>query len=120
MYVRGFFDFAGCCCYFVSCQVYSSVREELLALMRRLLQLRPRKLRVTGHSLGGALATLFAFDAATQLCLPRDVSVSTFGSPRVGNGVFAKMFHDHVKCAWRLANQFDGVTRVRAGCGAWR
>jgi Lipase (class 3) len=46
---------------------------------------------VTGHSLGGALATLAAHDIATAVkCLPKmALSVYTFGAPRVGNhGVF--------------------------------
>jgi len=95
-------------------RVYLSIREELCALLTSLLQHRRRKIRTTGHSLGGALATLFSFDAVTRLCDPRDIAVTTFGSPRVGNRSFANMFRDHVRCAWRVANQFDGVTRVRA------
>eukprot|EP00750_Incisomonas_marina_P006173 INCI14354.1.p1 GENE.INCI14354.1~~INCI14354.1.p1 ORF type:complete len:1087 (-),score=158.83 INCI14354.1:734-3994(-) len=93
-------------------RVYMSVREDLLALVEAVLTKRRRKLRITGHSLGGALATLFALDAVTSLASPRDVCVTTFGSPRVGNRAFAALFDHHVRCAWRVANQFDGITRV--------
>ncbi|XWS12311.1 hypothetical protein CRYUN_Cryun37aG0078800 [Craigia yunnanensis] len=44
-------------------------------------------LTITGHSLGGALALLNAYEAAANLpCLP--VSVISFGAPRVGNSAF--------------------------------
>jgi Lipase (class 3) len=46
---------------------------------------------LSGHSLGGALATLAAHDIATAVkCLPKmALSVYTFGAPRVGNhGVY--------------------------------
>ena len=73
-------------------RVYMSVREDLLALVEAVLTKRRRKLRITGHSLGGALATLFALDAVTSLASPRDVCVTTFGSPRVGNRAFAALY----------------------------
>ncbi|TVR59445.1 MAG: lipase family protein [Gemmatimonadales bacterium] len=47
-----------------------------------------RRLFITGHSLGGALATLFAFRAAAVDGLPVQ-GVYTFGAPRVGNIPFA-------------------------------
>ena len=48
-----------------------------------------KEILVTGHSLGGALATLFSVRFA---CLYPGLSVScyTFGSPRVGNILFVK------------------------------
>jgi len=45
---------------------------------------------VTGHSLGGALATLFAFNAAAapDSMIPKPVSVFSFASPYVGDESF--------------------------------
>ena len=94
-------------------RLYSSVRDELIQTVRGLLREKTRKIRVTGHSLGAALATLFTLDAVSQLASPRDVCLVTFGCPRVGNREFAELFNQHVRTAWRIANQFDGVTRVR-------
>lgn len=42
----------------------------------------------TGHSLGGALATLFGYRTASRLTSSTPVAVTTFGSPRVGNFAF--------------------------------
>jgi triacylglycerol lipase len=62
----------------------------------------------TGHSLGGALASLAAVRRDT-----RAAGLYTFGSPRVGDGVFAghlsRVFTDR---SVRYVNDHDGVTHV--------
>lgn len=60
---------------------------------------------VTGHSLGGALAVLCAYDIVKRnLCDKIDVSVQcmTFGAPRVGNRAWAKDFDSVVKDCWQV------------------
>jgi predicted lipase len=50
-----------------------------------------------GHSLGGALAVLAAYDiraAAHALGIDLRVTCYTFGQPRVGNHAFAKDFSE--------------------------
>ena len=42
-------------------------------------------LLITGHSLGGALATFAAVDIMEQIELYSPISIYTFGSPRTGN-----------------------------------
>ena len=54
---------------------------------------------LAGHSLGGALATLAAYDLATELALPH-VHCITFGAPRVGNSVFVADYDRHVPNTW--------------------
>ena len=82
------------------------VREPLGQALKAL----PARCRVwfTGHSLGAALATLAAYRY-------RDVAagVYTFGSPLVGNGVFAGRF-DSVfeERSLRYVNDHDAVTHV--------
>ncbi|HSU67742.1 MAG TPA: lipase family protein, partial [Tepidisphaeraceae bacterium] len=62
---------------------------------------------VTGHSLGGAMATLAALRLATEGLDVR--GVYTFGSPRVGNDEFyAKYSVPH----YRLVNNNDVVPHV--------
>jgi len=61
----------------------------------------------TGHSLGAALATLAAYR------LTRESAVYTFGSPLVGNEVFAGLFNARFSNrAMRYVNDHDVVTRV--------
>ena len=67
----------------------------------------------TGHSLGGALATLAAFDIGCRY--PEglvNLKMYNFGSPRVGNGHFAKEFDKKVPDAWRIVNRNDAVATI--------
>lgn len=64
----------------------------------------------TGHSLGAGLATL-----ATAFFLEENIPVMalyTFGSPRVGNAMFAASFNAHFKRHYRIVNNNDIVTRL--------
>eukprot|EP00435_Cladocopium_sp_Y103_P014562 s637_g3.t1 len=71
-------------------------------------------LRIAGHSLGAALATLFAVDIK-QRGWQID-GVVTFGSPRVGQRGFKSLYQElelH-NCTVRFANDYDPVTWVPA------
>ncbi|MDE2118276.1 MAG: lipase family protein [Betaproteobacteria bacterium] len=73
---------------------------------------KSRSLWVTGHSLGGALATL----AAAKLRLEKDEPINglyTFGQPRAGNRDFANRFDsDFSTQTFRYVNNADMVPRV--------
>src|SRR5579862_6635780 len=64
---------------------------------------------VTGHSLGGALATLATADLVLAGRAPL---MYTFASPRTGNVDFANKFNQNVQVRWRVANTEDLVTTV--------
>jgi hypothetical protein len=52
---------------------------------------------ITGHSLGGALATLFAVELSSKLAKSggqTQITMYNFGSPRVGNKQFADMYNE--------------------------
>ncbi len=69
-----------------------------------------QSLRITGHSLGAALATLLAIDVAgNKVITPR---VYTFASPRVGDKIFAGTYDDLVPDSWRNANLHDIVPHL--------
>ena len=68
---------------------------------------------LAGHSLGGALATLAAYDLATELGLPH-VQCITFGAPRVGNSVFVSDYNRHVFNAWCAPAQHPCTIEVDA------
>lgn len=80
----------------------------------------PWRVYLTGHSLGGALATLAAFDAAATEFASGSVeglTLYTFGSPRVGNGAFAAAFDRAVPDAWRVTNANDVIARIPRAIG---
>ena len=84
----------------------------LLAVLATHSQALP--VRVVGHSLGGALATLCALalkaGALSIGAQPRRVTCVTFGSPRVGNAAFVKAFEARVDAHARVVNNCDAVT----------
>lgn len=81
---------------------------------------------ITGHSLGGALATIAGLDlVASNLGLRESIEhkkianpihLYTFASPRVGNNIFAKTYNDLIKKGdikvYRFANTEDLVTNI--------
>lgn len=67
----------------------------------------PKRLTVTGHSLGGALATLAAIDFALTEPGRFEIDMFTFGAPRVGNKDFQTLFDKHVPNAFRVVNGLD-------------
>lgn len=64
-----------------------------------------------GHSLGAALATIAALDLRKVVGI-EDVRLYTFGSPRVGNYVFARWFETIVTEHWRFTHNRDIVPSV--------
>lgn len=88
-------------------QAYERVKDSLAAQLRALA---PRSLWLSGHSLGGALATLAAADlGATPDLGPKLGGLYTFGSPRVGNQAFVSAL---AVPHWRMVNGHDAVPEV--------
>ncbi|KIY94593.1 hypothetical protein MNEG_13371 [Monoraphidium neglectum] len=87
----------------------SSMATTFLGAYGRLHAAHPRAATyVLGHSMGGALAHLCALDIRARHD-PPDLRVLTFGSPRVGNSVFADFFEQHVAESWRFTHGRDIV-----------
>ncbi|KAF0683850.1 Aste57867_24125 [Aphanomyces stellatus] len=102
-------------------KAYQTLQPQILDTIARLMQTHatanattttPRlQLYCTGHSLGGALATLCAMDLA--LTQPNmDIAMYNFGSPRVGNRAFQALFNAKIPRAFRVVNDGDVVTQV--------
>ena len=72
-----------------------------------------KKLYLTGHSLGGALAALCASRIAVEFDPAVVTAIYTFGQPMVGNGTFAESF-DRLfsNRSHRFRNNRDIVTRL--------
>jgi predicted lipase len=83
------------------------------SLSSLLVQYPSYKLVITGHSLGGAMATICAMDLVYNRKIKTLPFLVTFGSPRVGDlqfsQAFSKMYTDR---SWRVTNQHDIVPHV--------
>jgi triacylglycerol lipase len=66
-------------------------------------------LYVTGHSLGAALAVLFADDAVSAT---QNLLLATFAGPRTGLGDFVAAFNRRVPNTVRVVNRWDIVPNV--------
>ncbi|NGQ95790.1 lipase family protein [Brevibacillus sp. SYP-B805] len=84
--------------------MYQSTRNELIRELTKLSA--TKRLFVTGHNYGGALATLAALDIAVNSEFKNPI-VYTYGSPRVGDPVFAFRFNQAVKNSIRIVNIHD-------------
>ena len=90
--------------------VYASCRDAVIAGVSAL----PAgiMLYITGHSLGGAVATLAALDVAVNTPLRRPI-IYTIASPRVGDPNAASHFAGRLitspLSSWRVVNMFDIV-----------
>ena len=89
--------------------IYMSAREQIHQLMLALPAETP--LFITGHSLGGALATLAAIDIVHHSPIVTPI-VYTFGAPRVGDPQFVRRYNYSVPTHWRFQNEFDIVPHL--------
>lgn len=87
----------------------STITEKVTRLMNRY---RTYTLVVTGHSLGGAFATLCAIDLYEKNVTSRNIRLWTYGSPRVGNDVFASYVQRALPEYYRVVNENDVVPHV--------
>ncbi|WP_438351098.1 lipase family protein [Paenibacillus sp. FA6] len=89
--------------------IYSSTRIGIISALTRLSP--DKALYITGHSLGGALATLCAVDIAANTTYSSP-NLFTYGAPRVGDPDFTRAFTQYVRNSYRVANLFDVVTHA--------
>jgi hypothetical protein len=68
-------------------------------------------LTVCGHSLGGALVTLQALDAAANSNF-KNPTVYTYASPRTGDGQFVSTYDKIIPNTFRIANRVDLVPKL--------
>jgi hypothetical protein len=89
-------------------KIYEVIRDSALNGLKSVLNPGDR-VCVTGHSLGAALAVLFANDA---ILLAPDLQVCTFAGPRIGLPDFVKSFNQRVPRMLRVINRWDIVPNV--------
>lgn len=98
--------------------VHRGFKERYFALKNRVEQmiyanmpLNGYTLLVTGHSLGGAMATLFLLNASPEL-IEKVSAVYTFGQPRVGGKKMAQYINNLPVPFYRYANRNDFITKI--------
>lgn len=97
-------------------EAYAKVKHEVRLKAQALIEKKRRPILVTGHSLGGALATICSLDLRLTLGIGgRDMYVSTFGSPRVGNEAFTKLYDCVIAVNWRFVAGGDVISRLPKG-----
>lgn len=93
---------------------YESMRDRVEMFLSKHASSKTRVF-VTGHSLGGAIATLCALhihlsNQISQTIALENLILYTFASPRVGDQTFAKHF-ETLEC-YRIANSEDIVPKI--------
>lgn len=92
-------------------QIYISLRNDMINALKLCDQ--DSRIFVTGHSLGGALATLAIPDILKNTDFkPENIILYTFASPRCGDRKFAIEFRATGVRHWRIANTEDFVTMI--------
>jgi predicted lipase len=91
--------------------VYEHIRGSVGGLLRANCQ-GAKTIWVTGHSLGGALAVLGAYDIFKNVNLGPVPQLYTFAGPRAGAPDFAKTFNAAIPECNRVVNFMDVVPQV--------
>lgn len=89
--------------------IYESCRDEIMNIYKT--RSTNKKLYITGHSLGGAIATLHALDAALNTRFSQ-IIMYNYGSPRVGDTTFKRVYRSAVPVSIRFVNEYDLVTKL--------
>ncbi|KAM0283415.1 hypothetical protein ACHAQH_002538 [Verticillium albo-atrum] len=112
------FAFTGCTDLTAKCKVHTGfnnawreIRTPAIAAIKQARAANPSYTVVaTGHSLGGAVATIAAAYLRAKESIP--VTLYTYGSPRVGNDYFANFVSAQAGAEYRVTHAADPVPRL--------
>ena len=96
------------------CSLATLLLQIKLILLTAVGQLNPTiPCYITGHSLGGAIATLAALEIAINIPQIREqLQLYTYGSPRIGDRNFAQAHSQLIPNSYRIVNLSDSVPLV--------
>ncbi|KAI1214653.1 alpha/beta-hydrolase [Annulohypoxylon truncatum] len=101
---------SGCLTHAGFLTAYNEIADDLLAALKNATAAQPDyKIAFTGHSLGGAVATVAIAYARKQ---GYAADLYTYGSPRVGNEAFASFVTDQAGSEYRVTHLDDPVPRL--------
>lgn len=84
-------------------EVYNNFRDEMYKLLE---SIKPKKVIVSGHSLGGGVATICGLDLKIS---GYDVFTYTFAGPKAGDEVFCQLVTSSKLPLYRIVNGMDIV-----------
>lgn len=91
--------------------MYDTFRTDFISSLNKIKD-KDTILVVTGHSLGGALATICYLDVISNNVIPKGYrTLYTFGAPRVGNIAFTNIINDE-KTQFRVVNTEDIIPDI--------
>ncbi|XP_006458628.1 hypothetical protein AGABI2DRAFT_217368, partial [Agaricus bisporus var. bisporus H97] len=93
----------------------ASASAVLSAVNTAMSRFGARRVTVTGHSLGGAIATISAVHLKLHLPSTTTFKVVTYGCPRVGNQAFANYFNSRFPGANSRINNQDDIVPIVPG-----
>lgn len=91
--------------------VYEHIRDDIAQKLQASCA-GVKRMLVTGHSLGAAVAVLCGFDIAKNLNLGPVPELNTFAGPRAGAPDFANSFNQLIPVCNRVVNFMDVVPQV--------
>jgi hypothetical protein len=99
---------------------YKSISHEIIEHTNRYIQdtnipINNKQIVFAGHSRGGS-CVLAALEVSFIPQCP-EIICYTYGSPRIGDAVFASEFERRIKRCYRVTNRFDLVTTLPAYIG---
>lgn len=92
-------------------KAYVCIQKEVADVVNQIVGQGSWDCFITGHSLGGALSTLCAYDLGMQGKVGSIVCYN-YGSPMVGSQAFTESFNKLIPHCWRIVNENDAVCQV--------
>jgi triacylglycerol lipase len=93
-------------------EALDKIWPDVFKIISELTSFSDRKIYFTGHSLGGAKATLAAARCARLTNMPQPAGLYTYGSPKVGNRLYTFYIGEYCIPGARWVNNVDIVTKV--------
>jgi len=92
--------------------IYETMRNQIHDCLQKISE--PKRLYITGHSLGSSLSTLSVPDVITNMNYAADLPVVHYNlaSPRVGDSSFAEAYNANGVLTYRVVNTCDVVPTV--------
>lgn len=99
------------------CSVHEGFYEQFISLVDHIQSYvndtTTKQIIFTGHSLGGALATIASlYFSIHHPTIRTKIYCVTFGSPRVGTKKFKKIYNKHVINSYRFVNHNDPIPKL--------